>query len=509
MKFFNSRQFVKFVSGFFLVLLFLGALGWAKERDPFVRRWFTLKTSDRGSVKCVAVLPKPMRRYPVVIYAHGSGDDLLKDGVELRQMAELGLAAVSLEYDKTNKTAFNTQFGQLLRYLNQQSWVNTNAIAWVGLSLGANNMFDFVLQHPEQQPQLLVQLSGRGIDQSTLNFQLSTNLHCPVLLVHGEQDEVFPVADTKRLASALQARGVPVELKVIPNLPHGLEPERAVIFRAVGEYCLTHLTGKDASQNYHSIARWQAEALPLWLWWLPAVIWAGGWLIWSVKTRAKTQPIKTPLSRGEIVLRWLAVLLAIGALSVTALHLATPLFMVNDTTSAIARRFLVQSKERTDFEYLVAQPVWSGQRLKTLLEHVELSGYNRELVNWQVDDRMYRDFVLSSVITGNPNEQLNWRRPLWEEFYPRIRHENSPEDASRIVVRHLRERVSIATAPNLPQDVPVIWLKQITDEAGFEIIYIAALRSVGVPARLDSQHQAEFWNGDKWQTAPRPSIMSW
>jgi hypothetical protein len=26
---------------------------------------------------------------------------------------------------------------------------------------------------------------------------------------------------------------------------------------------------------------------------------------------------------------------------------------------------------------------------------------------------------------------------------------------------------------------------------------LAALRSAGVPARLNSQHQAEFWNGDK------------
>ncbi|MGA2801483.1 MAG: hypothetical protein ABSE97_03805 [Verrucomicrobiota bacterium] len=126
-----------------------------------------------------------------------------------------------------------------------------------------------------------------------------------------------------------------------------------------------------------------------------------------------------------------------------------------------------------------------------------------------MDDKTYRDFVLSPVVTGNPNEQLNWRRSLWEEFYPRIRHENLPEDAARIVTRHLRERVTIATVSNLPHDVPVIWLGQITDEAGFEIICVAALRSVGVPARLGSQHKAGFWNGDKWQTAPTPSIMSW
>lgn len=99
---------------------------------------------------------------------------------------------------------------------------------------------------------------------------------------------------------------------------------------------------------------------------------------------------------------------------------------------------------------------------------------------------------------------MNWRRALWEEFYPRIRHENSPADAATIVVRHLRERVTIATLPGLPHDVPTIWLRQITDETGFDIIYVAALRSVGVPARLSEHGKAEFFDGGQWQAAPRP-----
>lgn len=89
------------------------------------------------------------------------------------------------------------------------------------------------------------------------------------------------------------------------------------------------------------------------------------------------------------------------------------------------------------------------------------------------------------------------------------RHELSSEDAAKIVVRHLRKCVTIvgglprgetpggtpgqpagedarATMGDLPREVPAIWLRQLTDEAGFEIIYVAALRSVGVPARLDA-----------------------
>jgi predicted esterase len=558
MKFFNLRQFVKFVSGCFLVLLFLGVLFWAGEQDPFSRNWFTLKTADHGSIRCVAVLPKPMRQYPVVIYAHGSGDSLLYDGNDLRQMAELGLATVSLEYNKTNEAIFDAQFEALLCYLGQQRWANTNAIAWVGFSLGANRMLDFALQHPKQQPQLLVQLSGAGVEEPTgkseipdtnstpptLNHQPLASLHCPALLVHGDQDGIFPVADIKQLASVLQTNGLSVELKIIPGIAHGMESERGVVFRSIGEYCLPHLAGRNAWQNYRSIAQWQAQAPPLWLFWLPAAVVAAGFLacrkagasrsadktheystvidnflslirfgrVFRAAGRAPSTSGGTPdatLKRHEIALHWLAVILATWALAETAIHLVAPRFIVNDAVLSIARRFLVQPKEHADFENLAAQPIWHNQQLKTLLEHVELAGYNRKLINWQVDEKNYQDFVLSPVITGDTDEKLNWRRPLWEEFYPRIRHESSPEDAAKIVVRHLRERVTIAALPNLPHDVPAIWLRQITDESGFEIIYVAALRSVGVPARLNSQHQAEFWDGNKWDNSPRPSVVSW
>jgi predicted esterase/LysM repeat protein len=559
------RLFFGFVP-LLVILLFFGALFWAKGQDPFSRKWFTLKTADHGAVKCVAVLPKPMRQYPVIVFAHGSGGSLMNDGNDLRQMAELGLTAVSLEYNQTNEAAFAAQFETLLRFLGRQKWANTNAMAWVGFSLGANRMFDFALHHPEQQPQLLVQMSGAGIQLSTLTHQPTTNFHCPMLLVHGERDEIFPVADTKLLASILQTNGTPAELKIIPGVPHSMEPERGVVFRAVGEYCLTQLAGKDARRNYHSIAQWQAEAPPLWLFLLPAAVVAAGVLAcrragasrpadttqecrtaiekflgllkfgrgFRAAGRAPSTSGGTPdatLKRHEIVLRWVAVILATLALAVTAIHLVPPQFQVSDTTEAIARKFLLQPKEQADFEYLASQPIWQGQKLKTLLTHVELAGYNRELINWQLDEKNYSDYVLSPIIelstlpplptsgeTSNiqhstfnaqPSTCLDWRRPLWEEFYPRIRHENSPEDAARIVVRHLRERVTISDLPNLPHDVPAIWLRQITDETGFEMAYVAALRSVGVPARLNAQQQAEFWDGTKWVNAPRPAVVSW
>jgi dienelactone hydrolase len=488
-----------------VALLFLGALAWAKEHDPFVRKWFTLTISNHESFQCVAVLPKPMRRYPVVIYAHEAGGDLLYDGAALRRMAELGLATISLEYDQANETAFATQFEALFRYLDQQKWANTSAVAWVGFNLGADRMLGFILQHPERQPKLLILLSAAGLPEGQINSHLKS-LHCPVLLVHGERNELFSLADIKRLASVLQTNGTPVEQKVVSGASYEMATERGVVFRCIGEYCWSHLAGKDAWQNYRSLAQRQAEASPLWLFFVPAAAWAGGALLWSPR-RKDASPGKIKLGRSEIALRWLAVLLVAWALAETAIHLVTPHLPVGSATLSIARRYLVQPKERADFEYLTAQSIWDGQQLKTILEHVELANYNRNSVNWQVDDKMYQDFVLSPVITGNDGEQLNWRRSLWEEFYPLIRHEASLEDAASVVVRHLRERVTISTGPDLPREVSTIRLMQVADEVGFEVIYVAVLRSVGVPARLDVGGHATFWSDDKWKTAPQPAII--
>jgi hypothetical protein len=117
--------------------------------------------------------------------------------------------------------------------------------------------------------------------------------------------------------------------------------------------------------------------------------------------------------------------------------------------------------------------------------------------------------IIEPSSTSNASSfNLNWRRSLWEAFYPRIRHENSPAEAAQIVVRYLRERVTTVSPPNSPRSVSAIWRRQVTDEKGFQIIYVAALRSVGVPARLDANGQAEFYDGQEWQIARTPCVVS-
>ena len=304
--------------------------------------------------------------------------------------------------------------------------------------------------------------------------------------------------------------------------------------RNVGEYIKAQLTPEHPLPEF-PVAKNYSFLVCI----APAFAWVGFWLylrmgsarvpltVAGVAPDTSEENIEHPtsnierpkLKKWETGLRVTAVILVTLALAQTGIHLITPRLSISETTLRVARQWLLAPKWKEDFETLAAKPFWRGQRLKTLLTHVELSNYCvYELINWKVDQAIYNEFVLSpeidaKVIGESPAiPELNWRRPLWEFFYPRIRKENSPDEAAEIVVRHLRERVTIVSdgrmsAARWPSGIETIWENQITDEKSFQRICVATLHSVGVGARLNSKGIAEFWTDSQWKRAPKPLIV--
>ncbi len=78
------------------VLAFAGALLWARGRDPYAREWFTVKVPGGPAVRCLAVLPKPVKPRPVVVFLHGTGGTLVNDGRDLRRLAECAKLAAEM-----------------------------------------------------------------------------------------------------------------------------------------------------------------------------------------------------------------------------------------------------------------------------------------------------------------------------------------------------------------------------------------------------------------------------
>jgi len=94
------------------------------------------------------------------------------------------------------------------------------AYAIMGFSQGAMISLFCGLRRPAA-PRAILAFSGALIAPDRLAGELANR--APVLLVHGEADEVVPVVRSHEAEAALRAAFVPVEAHYIPRLGHGID----------------------------------------------------------------------------------------------------------------------------------------------------------------------------------------------------------------------------------------------------------------------------------------------
>jgi phospholipase/carboxylesterase len=92
--------------------------------------------------------------------------------------------------------------------------------ALVGFSQGAMMVLFAGLRRPVP-PLAILAYSGALIAPSSLVCELANR--APVLLVHGEADDVVLAARSREAEAALAAAGVPVESTFVPGLGHGID----------------------------------------------------------------------------------------------------------------------------------------------------------------------------------------------------------------------------------------------------------------------------------------------
>src|SRR5437660_11223330 len=111
-----------------IVMGFVCALLWAKAEDPFVRKLLSIRVGGHEDVKGVGYFTKPVSRRPAAIYVPDAGTGRGDwTALRLRQLAELGVAAVGIECDATNQGTFDIQFFAALDFVRKQSWTGSNA----------------------------------------------------------------------------------------------------------------------------------------------------------------------------------------------------------------------------------------------------------------------------------------------------------------------------------------------------------------------------------------------
>jgi phospholipase/carboxylesterase len=98
--------------------------------------------------------------------------------------------------------------------------VGVTDYAIMGFSQGAMITL-FTAPRRKGAPRAILAFSGALIAPGTLAGELANR--APVLLVHGEDDDVVPVSRSRDAETALRAAGVPVDAHYIPGLGHGLD----------------------------------------------------------------------------------------------------------------------------------------------------------------------------------------------------------------------------------------------------------------------------------------------
>jgi phospholipase/carboxylesterase len=94
------------------------------------------------------------------------------------------------------------------------------AYALMGFSQGAMTVL-FTGLRRVAAPRAILAFSGALVAPETLAAELAN--HTPVLLVHGEADDVVPVQRSRDAKAALRAANVPVEAVYVPRLGHGID----------------------------------------------------------------------------------------------------------------------------------------------------------------------------------------------------------------------------------------------------------------------------------------------
>jgi phospholipase/carboxylesterase len=90
----------------------------------------------------------------------------------------------------------------------------------MGFSQGAMTALFTGLRGPVT-PAAILAYSGALLAHDTLAAEIRARP--PVLLVHGEADEVVPAWASRHSETALRAAGVPVESLFLPGLDHGID----------------------------------------------------------------------------------------------------------------------------------------------------------------------------------------------------------------------------------------------------------------------------------------------
>lgn len=214
------------------------------QADNIVNNRFILKSEGLDLQVFTASPTAGEPPYPSVQIHHGGGgyDDIYTHMIE--DLAKHGFMGIAMIHRGYPGSGGRQEYGQgeisdidnLVSELKTDPRMDIHRMGIMGYSRGAHNAllaterYDCfqaaalwstpvdMNDHVQVNPWIADIIGGSARTRPQLYHQLSAihfvdRINCPLLLIHGENDDVIPIRHTLRLANALQQQGKPYELK--------------------------------------------------------------------------------------------------------------------------------------------------------------------------------------------------------------------------------------------------------------------------------------------------------
>lgn len=222
----------------------IGSVGrWGWEPSSLVSRLDTAFISGGELIEVERFAPRgaasmgeqgSRTRHPAILVLHASGGLLARGGATVRQwadaFAEHGYVAFVVHYfDRTGDVRTDDAYEDAtfplwtaalrdaVTFARSDRHVDSTRVDAFGVSLGG--FMALALGADDPRVSRLVVLSGGFFDA------LAPQVHRlpPTLLIHGDSDDVVPLAEARRVDRTLSRLGVPHALVVYPGASHTLD----------------------------------------------------------------------------------------------------------------------------------------------------------------------------------------------------------------------------------------------------------------------------------------------
>jgi dipeptidyl aminopeptidase/acylaminoacyl peptidase len=196
--------------------------------------------SENKSVTIERFDPKAAGSHPAVIVVHGGGGaqgDWRKSGL-LETLTDAGYIAFVPHYfegtggswtrsaNADQLIAYIRTLNDAARFVAEQPGVQKDGIGLLGISLGGYAVLALTEEensHPPPQPSPAIKaVIEMYAGMPEFAAERMTTMP-PVLILHGQDDNLIPVSNASDLEKLLQKKSVLYEMKIYPHQGHGFE----------------------------------------------------------------------------------------------------------------------------------------------------------------------------------------------------------------------------------------------------------------------------------------------